>query len=158
VKFLPRSLPPVYEELEIGRWIPFGYFGHISCVGYKPAPASIERAMILPIGRIHTLVRVISSNNSAGSYSDAPVLEDFDGSSNTIVNDGGNSDDGVDSILPVLDYESHSGSVGLVSDGSATPAAVYMTAPANNGSGPTDPNAQHTPDPSVHAQPGFGST
>jgi hypothetical protein len=31
-----------------------------------------------------------------------------------------------------------------------------MTAPINNGSGPTDPNTQRTPDPNVRAPPGFG--
>jgi hypothetical protein len=155
VEFLPGSLPPVFDELEIGRWIPFGSFGHISCVGYKPAPAPIEQAMILPIGRIHAFVGVISSNN-VGGPDDAPILEDLDDSGNTIVDESGDSDDGVDSIFPVLDYESDGESIGLISDGSATPAAIYMMAPTNNGSGPIDPNAQRTPDPSVHAPPGFG--
>jgi hypothetical protein len=152
VEFLPGSLPPVHDELEIGRWIPFGSFGHISCVGYKPAPAPVERAMILPIGRIHVFVGVISSNNP----DDAPILEELDDSGNTIGDEEGDSDDDANSIFPVLDYESNGDSIGLVSDGTTTPATVYMTAPASNGSGPTDPSAQHMPDPNVCAPPGFG--
>jgi hypothetical protein len=109
--------------------------------------------MILPIGRIHVFVGVISSNNP----NEAPILEDLDDSSNTIVDEGGDSGDDANSILPVLDYESDSESIGLVSDGSATPAAIYMTAPANTGSGPIVSNTQRTLDPTMRAPPGFGS-
>jgi hypothetical protein len=153
VEFLSRSLPPIHDELEIGRWIPFGSFDHISCVGYKPTPKPVERAMILPIGRIDVFVGVISSNNP----DDAPILEDLDDSSNTIVDEGGDSGDDANCILPILDYESDGESIGLVSDGSATLAAIYMMTPANTSSGPIDLNTQCTPDPTVRAPPGFGS-
>jgi hypothetical protein len=110
--------------------------------------------MILLIGHIHVFVGVISSNNPI----DAPILEDLDDSDNTIVDEGGNSGDAVNSICPVLDYESDGESIGLISDGSATPAAIYMMAPANTGLGPIDPNTQRTPDPTIRAPPVFGST
>jgi hypothetical protein len=108
--------------------------------------------MILPIGHIYIFVGVISSNNP----DDAPILEDLDDSGNTIVDEGGDSGDDANSIFPVLDYESDGDSIGLVSYGTTTPAAIYMTAPANNGSDPSDPGTQRTPDPSMRSPPGFG--
>jgi hypothetical protein len=141
VEFLPGSLPPIYDKLEIGRWIPFGSIGHISCVGYKLARAPIDQAMLLPIGRINDFIGIVSSSDSAGSPGDEPILEDLDDSGNTIVpNNDVDSNDGPNSILPVLDYESDDGSIGLVSDGSTTLAAIYMAAPANGGGDPVDPN------------------
>jgi hypothetical protein len=114
--------------------------------------------MILPIGSIHAFIGVISSSDIASSSGDMPILEDPDDSGNTIVADDGDSDDGVDSILPVLDYESDGGSIGLVSNGFITPAAIYMAVPANSGRDLVDPNAQRTLDPTMRAPPGFGAT
>jgi hypothetical protein len=54
--------------------------GHISCIGYKPATAPIDHAIILPIGRIHAFVSIVSTNN----HGDAPILEDLDDSGNTM--------------------------------------------------------------------------
>jgi hypothetical protein len=86
-----------------------------------------------------------------------------DDSSNTLAvdNDGDidvDSNDGVDSILPVLDYESDGGSIGLVSDGSTTPATVYMAGTVNKNSDPIDLNAR-TPNPNANprAPPGFNN-
>jgi hypothetical protein len=77
-------------------------------------------------------------------------VEDLDDSSNTLVaNHDGDSDDGVesrfhdniDSILPVLDYESDGGSIKIVSDGSAMLTAVFMARPASDSRDPVDPHA-----------------
>jgi hypothetical protein len=84
-----------------------GTFGHISSIGYKPAPAPIERATILPIGRIHAFVGFTASSKSVGSPGGSDLTpEEPDDSSNTLAIDkdgniDANSNNGTDSILPV---------------------------------------------------------
>jgi hypothetical protein len=155
VEFLSGSLPPIYDELKIDRWISFGSFGHISYVGYKPAPVPIDQVMILLIGQINAFIGIVSSSESVGSPSDADLTpEELDDSSNTLVV-GNNSDDDVVSILPVLDYESDGGSIRLISGGSTALATIFMAATTNNVTDLWDP-ITHTPDPNAHAPPDGG--
>jgi hypothetical protein len=114
-----------------------GSFGHISCVSYKPASVQIDRAIVLPIGRIHAFVGIVSANH----HKDAPILEDLDNSGNTIHSESDGESDGVaksryahqgNSIAPIRDYESEGGSVEPVLEEQATTGTVVMAAPSTD--------------------------